>query len=94
MTSSYLKSVKLVTYDGVKEIDDTSNPMVMKVFRGVGHNMGVLTEVTFDFSSVRKGKWHYVFYDGIFDAAKLKNILKTYDEKIKDKQYFLSKIMI
>lgn len=63
LATHYLESVRFVDASGeAYDVDDESHPDLMKTLRGGGHNLGVVTEMTFDLTTIPKHNWNYVQY--------------------------------
>lgn len=60
LATHYLENVRFV--DATQEsynVDDESHPDLMKTLRGGGHNLGVVTEITFVFTSIPRHNWTF-----------------------------------
>ena len=59
ITAHYLESAKIVLPSGeFKEVSDQNDPEIMWALRGGGHNLGIVTELKFNYESIPEHNWN------------------------------------
>ena len=92
ITAHYLESVKMVTPDGqYVEVSDSSDAQLMWALRGGGHNLGVVTELTFNYESIPEHNWNFIMINNPNIAVENAiNVIKAFEGAVSNGAYFLT----